>query len=67
MSIEDLLSVEQRKELEALRLIALARDLLNGKHSRAAQICLDKAIEALGRACDDDVPKWSSLDTPTPS
>ncbi|MGK0489996.1 MAG: hypothetical protein ACJASD_000192 [Sphingomonas echinoides] len=56
LPIEDLLSADDRNELEAVRLIALARDLLSGESQRSVRICLDSAIKMLGELRDGGAP-----------
>jgi hypothetical protein len=48
LTIEDAITGDERRLLEAVRLIALARDLLNSKRERVVRENLDEALERLG-------------------
>lgn len=50
MPIEDLLSNNERRQLEAVRLITLARDLLTDERERPVKASLDHALEKLDRS-----------------
>jgi hypothetical protein len=53
LPIEKLLSGDERRQLEATRLIALARDLLTDEREQPIQAKLDHVLRELGRLRED--------------